>query len=55
MVKPADNTATLSVRPLVIGAAALFGALAAAAGILWVWFGTTLFFEMIAAGIAYCF
>ncbi len=55
MPKPANTTATVPVRPLVIGVAALFGALAAAAGIMWAWFGTKLFFEMVAAGIAYCF
>lgn len=44
-----------SVRPLVIAAAAFFGALAAAAGFLWFWFGTKVFFDMVAAGIAYCF
>lgn len=55
MAKPANTTATVSVRPLVIAVAALFGALAAAAGIMWAWFGTKLFFEMVAAGIAYCF
>ncbi len=55
MAKPADTTAIVSIRPLVIAVAALFGALAAAAGIMWIWFGTKLFFEMVAAGIAYCF
>jgi hypothetical protein len=55
MAKPADDAFAPSTRPLVIGVAAFFGALAAAAGIMWVWFGTKLFFEMISAGIAYCF
>jgi hypothetical protein len=55
MAKPANDSFAPSTRPLVLGTAAFFGALAAAAGILWAWFGTKLFFEMIAAGIAYCF
>ena len=55
MAKPANDAFSPSTRPLIIGMAAFFGALAAAAGIMWVWFGTKLFFEMIAAGIAYCF
>jgi hypothetical protein len=55
MAKPVHNTATISTRPLVLGAAAFFGALVAAAGSMWAWFGTRLFFEMISAGIAYCF
>ncbi|MBY0530512.1 MAG: hypothetical protein K2P86_00925 [Xanthobacteraceae bacterium] len=55
MAKPANDMVSYSTRPLLLGVAAFFGALAAAAGIMWVWFGTKLFFEMIAAGIAYCF
>jgi hypothetical protein len=55
MTKPANDTFAPSTRPLVVGMAAFFGVLAAAAGLMWVWFGTKLFFEMVAAGIAYCF
>ena len=55
MAKTAPGTIPVSTRPLVIAAAVFFGALAAAAGVLWAWFGTKLFFDMIAAGIAYCF
>ncbi len=55
MAKPANNAIAPSTRPLVLGAAVFFGALAAMAGIMWAWFGTKLFFEMVAAGIAYCF
>ena len=55
MAKLADDTFAPSTRPLVIGAAAFFGVLAAAAGFMWAWFGTKLFFDMIATGIAYCF
>lgn len=55
MTKPANPALTQSTRPLVLFVAAFFGLLAAAAGLMWAWFGTRLFFEMIAAGIAYCF
>ncbi len=55
MAKPANTAVSTSVRPLIIGVSAFFGVLAAAAGMMWVWFGTKLFFEMVAAGIAYCF
>jgi hypothetical protein len=55
MAKPASDAFSPSVRPLLIGTAAFFGVLAAAAGIMWATFGTKLFFDMIAAGIAYCF
>lgn len=55
MAKPADDAIGYSTRPLVLGVAAFFGVLAAAAGFMWTWFGTKLFFEMVAAGIAYCF
>lgn len=55
MAKPVDTAFTPAIRPLLLGAAAFFGVLAAAAGFMWAWFGTKLFFDMIAAGIAYCF
>jgi hypothetical protein len=48
-------TLQTSTRPLVIGVAVLFGALFAAAGLLWMWFGTKVFFDIVAAGLAYCF
>ncbi len=54
MDRPAE-TASFSQRPLMFAMAALFGALFAAAGFMWAWFGTKVFFDMIAAGIAYCF
>lgn len=41
-------------RPL-LAAAALFGLLIAATLVLWAHFGTTVFFEMVRAGIAACF
>jgi hypothetical protein len=40
-------------RPIVI-LAALAGVLLAATGVLWVHYGPTVFYEMIAAGIAAC-
>jgi phosphate/sulfate permease len=55
MAKTAHGDLPVSTRPLLIGAAIFFGALAAAAGFLWFWFGTKVFFDMVAAGIAYCF
>jgi hypothetical protein len=41
-------------RPL-LAIAGLFGVLFAAALLLWVHYGTAVFFDMIAAGIAACF
>lgn len=41
---------------VIVWSAAVLGALAvAAAAALWAYYGTTVFFEMIAAGIAACF
>jgi hypothetical protein len=41
---------------VIVWSAAVVGALAvAAAATLWIYYGTTVFFEMIAAGIAACF
>jgi hypothetical protein len=40
-------------RPLVIAAAAV-GVLFAGTGVLWAHYGTAVFYEMIAAGIAAC-
>lgn len=55
MAKPVSAEVQPSGRALVIAAAAFFGILAAAAGFMWFWFGTKVFFDMVAAGIAYCF
>ncbi len=55
MMKSSGATLHTSTRPLVIGGAVLFGALFAAAGLMWVSFGTKVFFDMVASGIAYCF
>ena len=55
MAKPVDTSFAPATRPILLGAAAFFGVLIAAAGFMWAWFGTKLFFDMIAAGIAYCF
>ena len=44
------------VASVIVWSAAVLGALAvAAAATLWIYYGTTVFFEMIAAGIAACF
>jgi hypothetical protein len=41
---------------VIVWSAAVLGVLAAiAAGALWMYYGTAVFFEMIAAGIAACF
>jgi hypothetical protein len=41
---------------VIVWSAAVLGALAAiAAAALWIYYGTSVFFEMIAAGIAACF
>jgi len=42
-------------RALVFGAAGLGAILLIAAGLLWLHYGTTVFFEIIAAGFAACF
>ncbi|WP_444842795.1 hypothetical protein [Bradyrhizobium sp.] len=40
----------------IVWGAAVLGAMAvAAAAVLWMYYGTTVFFEMITAGIAACF
>jgi hypothetical protein len=41
-------------RPLVL-LAAFVGVLAAAAGALWAWYGTTVFFEIVRTGWVSCF
>jgi hypothetical protein len=44
------------VATVIVWGAAALGALAViAAGALWIYYGTAVFFEMIAAGIAACF
>ena len=51
---PAVANASLSTRPFVV-LAAVAGLLIAATLVLWVHYGTAVFFEIIAAGIAACF
>jgi hypothetical protein len=51
---PAATPMPTLVRPLML-LGALGGLLALAAVILWVWYGTTVFFEMLRAGFAACF
>ena len=59
---PAQNGMLSASQPktraasVIVWSAAALGALAvAAAALLWIYYGTTVFFEMIAAGIAACF
>ncbi len=42
-------------RPLMVAAALAAGMLIAAASALWVYYGSTVFYEMIVAGIEACF
>ena len=51
---PAVANASLTSRPLVV-LAAVAGLLVAATLVLWAHYGTAVFFEIIAAGIAACF
>ena len=50
-IPPKPRAATV----IVWGAAVLGTLAAAAAAVLWIYYGTAVFFEMIAAGIAACF
>jgi multidrug transporter EmrE-like cation transporter len=43
------------VRPAVWAGAGIVGALAAGAVLLWTHYGSAVFFEMIMAGLAFCF
>jgi hypothetical protein len=45
----------LRIRPAVWASAAVVGALAAATALLWIHYGSAVFFEMIMAGLAFCF
>lgn len=42
------------VSPVLV-ALAVFAVLLGGAGVLWAYYGSTVFFEMLAAGLAYCF
>ena len=42
-------------RPAVWAAAGVVGALAAGTVVLWAYYGSAVFFEMIMAGLAFCF
>ena len=42
-------------RPLALAAALVAGMLVAAAVALWVYYGSTVFYEMVVAGLAACF
>jgi len=51
----AADTPRFAPGPVAIGLAMLVGALIAATLVLWAHYGTAVFFEIIAAGIAACF
>jgi hypothetical protein len=56
MTEFADTARAASLRRMALFGAGAFIAVALAAGVvLWAKLGTAVFFEMIAAGIAYCF
>ena len=52
---PATPPKARAASVIVWGAAVLGALVAAAAAVLWIYYGTAVFFEMIAAGIAACF
>jgi len=54
-VLPATPPKAWAASVIVYGAAALGILVVAAAAALWIYYGTAVFFEMIAAGIAACF
>ncbi|HLJ01331.1 MAG TPA: hypothetical protein VKT76_16595 [Bradyrhizobium sp.] len=51
----ASGSASRLARAVVVSGAALGVALLCAALVLWLYYGTTVFFEMIASGFAACF
>ncbi len=55
MAQTASLESSKAANRLLVGAAIVFGAAFAGAAMLWVHYGTAVFFEMIAAGIAMCF
>lgn len=55
MPEVAADTPHFAARPVVLALAALFGVLIAATLALWAHYGTAVFYEVIAAGIAACF
>jgi hypothetical protein len=50
-----QKLATLGARPAALAAAVVVGLLVAATLALWAHYGTAVFYEMIAAGLASCF
>ena len=55
MPEVAADTPRLAARPVVLALALLAGVLLAATLALWAHYGTAVFYEIIAAGIAFCF
>ena len=53
---PSKSQPKARAASVIVWSAAVLGSIAViAAGALWIYYGTTVFFEMIAAGIAACF
>ena len=55
MPEVAADTPRFAVRPIVLALSLLAGVLIAATLALWAHYGTAVFYEIIAAGIAACF
>jgi len=55
MPEVAADTPHVATRPVVLALAGLFGVLIAGTLALWAHYGTAVFYEIIAAGIAACF
>jgi hypothetical protein len=55
MPEVAADTPHFATRPVVLALAVLFGVLIAGTLALWAHYGTAVFYEIIAAGIAACF
>ena len=55
MAQPVSSPQLPGISPLAVAGAGLGAALLLGAVVLWFLYGTTVFFEMIAAGISACF
>jgi hypothetical protein len=50
-----SSVAPSSVQPALLVGAAVAGVVLAATAGLWAWYGSAVFYEMVAAGLAVCF
>jgi hypothetical protein len=50
-----SSAVSSSLQPVLLAGAALAGVVLAATAGLWVWYGSAVFYEMVAAGLAICF